>query len=122
MDGTLTLRRAVFVYEAARWQAIAAGAPVVPEHWADREDAFKVQFLATIEKQCGTNRFTSPEAAHEAWVDAYTVMGWVFGPERSVEKMTHPDLVPFADLEQREQDKDIVFIGLCDLARLWIRD
>jgi hypothetical protein len=31
-------------------------------------------------------------------------------------------MVPFARLEQREQDKDAVFIALCEIARLWIRD
>jgi antitoxin (DNA-binding transcriptional repressor) of toxin-antitoxin stability system len=28
---------------------------------------------------------------------------------------------PYADLEQREQDKDAVFIALCEIARQWIR-
>ena len=49
-------------------------------------------------------------------------MGWVYGPVRDVEKKTHPDMVPFDQLEQREQDKDAVFLALCEIARQWIRD
>ena len=35
---------------------------------------------------------------------------------------THPDLVPYAQLGRLEQDKDSVFIALCEIARLWIRE
>lgn len=31
-------------------------------------------------------------------------------------------IAPFAALEPREQDKDAVFIALCEIARQWIRD
>ena len=34
---------------------------------------------------------------------------------------THPDLVPYAQLGQLEQDKDSIFVALCDIARLWMR-
>jgi hypothetical protein len=48
-------------------------------------------------------------------------MGWTYGPERDPERKTHPDMVPFGDLEQREQDKDAVFLALVEIARDWIR-
>jgi hypothetical protein len=31
-------------------------------------------------------------------------------------------MVAYDDLGQLEQDKDAVFIALCDIARLWVRD
>ena len=120
--GDLTLRRAFFVYEAARLAAQAANAPIVPAHWADREEPFRVQFLEVIERQCGEYRSRSPEELHGGWMQAYIEMGWVYGPEYSRENKTHPDLVPYADLNQLEQDKDSVFVALCEIARRWIRE
>ena len=50
----LTERRAIFVYEAARLAAIASQAPIVPVPWAEREEAFRAQFLEVVEEatQC----------------------------------------------------------------------
>ena len=117
---TLTERRAEFVYNAARLAAIAAQAPIVPVPFAEREDAFRQQFLKAIERQCGDQRSRSPEELHGNWMQSYFAMGWVFGPEHDPEKKHHPDLVPYADLGQLERDKDAVFVALCEIARQWI--
>lgn len=114
-------QRTEFVYDAARLQAIAVDAPVVPEPWTEREEPFKVQFRTVIAKMCSTSEKYHPEDLHDDWVLAYEQMGWKYGPVRDIEAKTHPDMVPFGDLEQREQDKDAVFIALCEIARLWIR-
>lgn len=118
----LTERRAQFVYDGARLAAIAATAPIVPALWSEREEPFKAQFREVIARQCGPDRKHSPEELHEDWVVAYLDMGWVYGPVRDVEAKTHPDMVPYAELEQRERDKDEVFVVLCEIARQWIRD
>jgi hypothetical protein len=122
MSGNLNLRRAIFVYDAARLAALAAEAPVIPVVWAERELAFRVQFLEVIEKQCGPDRVQSPMQLHEDWMWAYEKMGWVYGEEYDRERMVHPDMVAYADLGQLEQDKDSVFVELCEIARLWIYD
>lgn len=119
---SLTERRAEFVYDAARLAAIAAGAPIIPVVWNERESAFKDQFLEVIDRQCGINRSRSPEELHGSWMQAYISMGWVYGEEHDRENKTHPDLVPYADLGQLERDKDAVFIALCEIARQWIYD
>ena len=119
---TLTVRRAKFVYDAARLAAEAANAPIVPDQWKDREEAFKEQFLNVIDRQCGDQRSRSPEELHGSWMQAYFAMGWVYGSEYSRENKTHPDLVPYADLGQLERDKDAVFVALCEIARQWIYD
>lgn len=118
----LTERRAIFVYEGARLQAIAVDAPVIPEPWQAREGPFKAQFLGVIDMMCGPDRKASPEELHDDWVKAYEAMGWRYGEQRDRDAKTHPDMVPFDQLEQREQDKDAVFIALCEIARQWIRD
>ena len=116
----LVERRAIFVYEGARIAAIAANAPIVPVSWEEREEPFKKQFLAVIDRQCGDQRSQSPEELHGSWMQAYYAMGWVYGPDYDREKKIHPDLVPYVDLGQLEQDKDAVFVALCEIARQWI--
>lgn len=116
----LTGQRAEFVYNAARLAAIAANAPIVPVIWAEREEAFREQFLNVIERQCGEQRSKSPEELHGSWMQAYFAMDWKYGEEYSKENKIHPDLVPYAELEPREQDKDAVFVALCEIARQWI--
>jgi hypothetical protein len=121
MNPSLTERRSIFVYEGARLQAIAVDAPIVPEPWEQRDEAFRNQFCAKIDELCEAKSLPTPEEAHDSWWRAYEVMGWTYGPVRDVQAKTHPDMVPFADLEQREQDKDAVFLALCEIARDWIR-
>lgn len=116
----LDMRRAEFVYEGARIAAIAANAPIIPEVWSQREDPFKDQFVEVVRKQCSDERSGSPEKLHEDWVVAYQEMGWIYGPDRSREKKTHPDMVSYWDLGQLERDKDSVFVALCEIARQWI--
>lgn len=119
---TLTERRAEFVYNAARLAAMAAKAPIVPVEWKDREDAFRAQFCEVIERQSGPNRSMSPEELHGSWMQAYVEMGWKYGEKYSREEKTHPDMVPYAKLGKLEQDKDSVFVALCEIARQWIYD
>lgn len=119
---SLTERRAEFVYDAARLAAIGSQAPIVPVPWAEREPAFREQFLKVIERQCGEQRSKSPEELHGSWMGAYFAMGWVYGEEYDREAKTHPDLVPYVELGQLERDKDAVFVALCEIARQWIYD
>jgi len=121
-DRGVQLRRAIFVYEGARLAAIAAQAPIVPVAWAEREEPFKVQFLAVIERQCGPRRSTSPEELHGSWMQAYLTMGWKYGEKYDREARIHPDLVPYNQLGTLERDKDAIFIALCNIARLWISE
>jgi hypothetical protein len=120
VNDSLTERRAIFVYEAARLQAQAMDAPIVPERWEQREAAFRDQFLDVIDMMCGPDRKSSPEELHDDWVRAYEAMGWKHGPVRDPEAKTHPDMVPFDELGFREQIKDAVFVALCEIARQWI--
>lgn len=120
MASELTEWRAWFVYEAARLQAEAMNAPVVPEPWEEREASFRNQFYDVIEMMCGPDRKSSPEELHDDWVKAYEKMGWQYGPVRDRDAKVHPDMVPFDELGFREQIKDAVFVALCEIARQWI--
>lgn len=118
----LNYRRAKFVYEGARLAAAAAEAPIVPEPYDDREEAFRAQFEKVIERQMGPERSSNAEQLHEDWVKAYEKMGWVYGPVRDPEKKTHPDMVPYNELGHLERDKDAVFVALCEIARKWVHE
>ena len=107
----LTERRAEFVYNAARLAAEAAGTPIVPAPWCEREQPFRDQFLKVIERQCGEQRSKSPEELHGSWMQSYFDMGWLYGPKYDPEGKKHPDLVPYTDLGQLERDKDAVFVA-----------
>ncbi len=119
-ERTLVVRRSIFVYEAARMAACAADAPIVPAPWYERDESFRRQFEDVIERQCGPSRSESPEELHGSWVQAYIDMGWVYGEVYDAEAKTHPDMVPYARLGRLEQDKDAVFVALCEIARQWI--
>lgn len=119
---TLNERRAIFVYETARMQAEAVGAPIIPERWSRRDDAFRTQFLDVIERQCGPDRKADPEELHNDWWRKYEEMGWRYGPTRDPVAKTHPDMVPFDELGWEERNKDAVFVALCEIARQWIVD
>ena len=118
---TLSIRRAIFVYESARLAAMAAGAPIVPETWCNRETDFQVQFVNTIERLCQPGVSLDPEALHDDWVEAYAKIGWVYGAVRDTVAKTHPDMVPYGELNKLERDKDDVFAALCVIARNWIQ-
>lgn len=114
-------RRARWIYEAARLEAIASQRHIIPEPFDMRDQAFQTQFHATIERLCADGYETTPETEHESWMRAYQAMGWRYGPERDVAAKTHPDMVPFEKLPRSEQEKDAVFLDLCAFARKWIR-
>ena len=121
-SGDLLSRQAIFIYEAARLQAAAVNAPIVPEPWSARDERFRDQFLEITTKMVGPERFRDAEEAHNSWWDAYLAMGWSYGPERDPVIKTHPDMVPFAELGWEERIKDAVYIALCEIARQWIVD
>ena len=117
---SLTERRSEFVYNAARLAAIGSNAPIVPVEWDKREQPFREQFYEVIERQCGEHRSNSPEELHGSWMQSYINMGWKYGEKYDRENKIHPDLVPYANLDQLERDKDAVFVALCEIARQWI--
>jgi hypothetical protein len=43
---------------------------------------------------------------HERWITERTAAGWTYAPTRNEMKKTHPNLVPYDDLDERTRDKD----------------
>jgi hypothetical protein len=46
---------------------------------------------------------------HDSWFKEYEKRGWVQGPYYSHEQKTHPNMVPFELLSERQKAKDMLF-------------
>jgi len=46
------------------------------------------------------------EHVHDTWAAGRLAEGWRFGPERNDPALTHPGLVPYAELADSERDYD----------------
>lgn len=49
---------------------------------------------------------------HDRWAEFKRSQGWVHGPERDADRRTHPDLVPWEDLDEPTREKDRVRMRL----------
>lgn len=49
----------------------------------------------------------TPEENHDNWMRMKVNQGWIYGPVKDFDKKTHPDLVPFGELPDIEQRKDV---------------
>ncbi len=58
------------------------------------------------------NPDAGPENSHNSWLAEKADAGWVFGPEKSEAKKTHPCMVSFHDLPVEQQAKDYIFRGI----------
>ncbi|MDD2466566.1 MAG: RyR domain-containing protein [Desulfobulbus sp.] len=43
---------------------------------------------------------------HDVWARQRLDQGWIYGPERSDQAKTHPDLVPYEELTEQEKEFD----------------
>lgn len=51
--------------------------------------------------------------SHDTWMAQKIADGWVYGPEKDGTLKTHPCLVPFHELPQHQQMKDVLFGVIC---------
>jgi hypothetical protein len=72
------------------------------QDWQRKSAVVGVQFLMQ-------NPEAKPEDTHQSWVDQKVADGWVYGDEKSVEKKTHPCLLPYSELPEFQRSKDYIF-------------
>jgi hypothetical protein len=58
-------------------------------------------------------------AQHEQWYTDKIADGWVYGPEKDAQKKTHPCLVPFEELPEFQQVKDVLFTAIVRACGEW---
>lgn len=56
------------------------------------------------------NPHITAEMIHRAWVSLKAENGWTFGEEKDEENKTHPYMVEFSKLPQRQKLKDCIFV------------
>jgi len=116
----LNNKRGRLIYEICRLEAIASERPIVPEPYDKRDQAFITQFEEHIQRVCA-GEVGTPEEEHDSWWQRYIDMGWVYGPERDPVKKTHPDMIPYDELDPLEREKDEVFIEACKFVARFVK-
>ncbi len=58
------------------------------------------------------NPKAGPEQAHENWVKFMAENGWEYGKKKDAVAKTHPCLVPFAKLPEKQKAKDHIFCAV----------
>ena len=51
----------------------------------------------------------TPEDQHNAWMADKRQAGWTYGDEKDADLKTHPCMVPYGELPQEQQLKDLIF-------------
>jgi hypothetical protein len=94
-------------HEANRAYCLAIGdkSQVVWEyapHW---------QRLSALAGVAGVLNGNTPEQSHESWMATKSADGWKYGPVKDAVQLTHPCMVPYADLSPAQRAKDALFIA-----------
>ncbi len=55
---------------------------------------------------------TTPSENHANWAQHKVEDGWTYGLVKDVGKKTHPNLVPYEDLPEKQRTKDILFTNI----------
>lgn len=89
--------------------------PVKCKHWDQLSEDEKNGIIKGMQEfhdrvfHSSTSEIPSPEQVHEEWMQNKIEKGWKLG-EYDPEAKTHPSLVPYAELDVREQIKDFIYI------------
>lgn len=103
---------AIMCYEANKTWLELHGDASLPE-WADVPKWHKESIQKGIEYKIG-NPTASAGKMHNVWMEYRISHGWEYGEKLDEVKKLHPNLVPFNDLSDMEQKKQILFSAIVD--------
>jgi DNA-binding transcriptional MerR regulator len=98
------------IHDANRRLQIVQGDPRPSPLWDDAPD-YQVRESTESVVQALADPDRTPEQNHQGWYDRLVADGWTLGPKDAAAK-THPDLLPFDQLPEHEQQKDRLFIAI----------
>lgn len=79
--------------------------------WDEAEDWMREATYEGIRYRLA-NPEAPPGAQHRQWMEQKRATGWTYGAVKDGEAKTHPLLIPFEELPEREKQKDALFMGV----------
>ena len=80
--------------------------------WDWCNDALQESVVAGVERAV---KGSNPKELHDAWRKYRESQGWIYGPEKDAQKKTHPNLVPWSELDPMQRRKDFVFMSIVEI-------
>lgn len=96
-------------HEANRVLQRHLGEPVARE-WSDFSEREREGVIAGVELALSGE--SDPSKMHESWVLGKLEDGWRYGPELDREAKTHPNLLPYHELDKNQWAKDDLFLAI----------
>lgn len=81
--------------------------------WNDAEQWQRDSAIKGVEFRIN-NPEEGKDAQHNAWMADKVADGWAYGEVKDGEKKTHPCIVPFDQLPEFQQKKDVLFCAIVD--------
>lgn len=107
---------AIICHEANRNYCLHVMEDLSQDHWYQAHEWQRESAIAGVKFHL-SNPDATDAASHECWLAGKEKDGWVYGPEKDVERKTHPCMVPFSDLPKGQQLKDRLFRSIVDALR-----
>jgi DNA-binding transcriptional MerR regulator len=99
------------IHAANRELQIAQGDPRPSPPWDEAPDYQVRENIASV-LEVLANPDRTPEQNHQGWYERMIADGWTHGTVKDPDTKTHPDLMPFSQLPEHEQQKDRLFIAI----------
>ena len=96
-------------HEANRALQIIQGDPAPSPSW---DDAPTWQRASAVQGVEGALAGATPEQSHAGWLKFKTDAGWQYGPTKDEAALTHPCIVPYAELPEDQKLKDHLFTAI----------
>ncbi len=67
------------------------------------------------------NPHGTPEETHQNWIRDRIKAGWKYSSIKDPEKKEHPNLVPWDNLPELQRVKDVLFVGIVDCLKEFLK-
>lgn len=94
------------VHEATRALQYVQADPSPAEPWFTLSDEAQKSAVEGVRRIRGGVGLAEH---HDAWVGYMRARGWRWGPEKDRDRKTHPDLMDWAQMTERQRDKARLF-------------